>query len=108
MAMTPFTNPAVAQVFGAYPPPVRLQMLALRELIERDCPALEVKTAPFEAYNARLDAALSEMSWSHTGVTNWYKNSKGRVVMNSPWRLVDYRNMLATFEPAEYWFAPRA
>ena len=33
MAMTPFTNPAVAQIFGAYPPPVRLQMLALRELI---------------------------------------------------------------------------
>ena len=87
---------------------VRYIMLALRELIERDCPALEVKTTPFEDYNARLDAALSEMSWSHAGVTNWYKNKSGRVVMNSPWRLVDYRNMLVEFDPSEYEFAPSA
>jgi Domain of unknown function (DU1801) len=33
MAMTPFTNPAVAQVFEAYPPTVRGKMLALRELV---------------------------------------------------------------------------
>ncbi len=31
--MTPFTNPAVKQVFEAYPPPVRRKMLALRELV---------------------------------------------------------------------------
>jgi 4-hydroxyacetophenone monooxygenase len=86
---------------------VRYIMLALREMIERDSPALEVKAAPFDAYNARLDAALSEMSWSHPGITNWYKNKSGRVVMNSPWRLVDYRNMIVAFDPLEYQFAPR-
>ena len=31
--MTPFTNPAVAHVFEAYPPPVRRKMLSLRELV---------------------------------------------------------------------------
>lgn len=31
--MTPFTNPAVAQVFEAYPPHVRGKMLVLRELV---------------------------------------------------------------------------
>lgn len=31
--MTPFTNPAVAHVFEAYPPQVRRNMLALRELV---------------------------------------------------------------------------
>ena len=31
--MTPFTNPAVAQVFDAYPPQVRRNMLTLRELV---------------------------------------------------------------------------
>jgi len=35
MTMTPFTNPAVAQVFEAYPPQVRGKMLALRELVLR-------------------------------------------------------------------------
>ncbi|NJO23591.1 MAG: hypothetical protein HC868_12475 [Sphingomonadales bacterium] len=85
---------------------VRYIMLALRELIERNASAVEVDAAPFEAYNDRLDAALSRMAWSHPGMTNWYKNKAGRVVMNSPWRLVDYRNMLAEFDPAEYRFSP--
>jgi 4-hydroxyacetophenone monooxygenase len=46
------------------------------------------------------------MVWSHPGMTNWYKNARGRVVMNSPWRLVDYRNMTAEFDPSEYTFGP--
>ncbi len=44
------------------------------------------------------------MSWAHPGVTNWYKNASGRVVMNSPWRLFDYRNMTAAFDTSEYEF----
>lgn len=81
---------------------VRYIALALREMIERDWRSMEVKRQPFEAYNERLDEALATMSWSHPGVTNWYKNSRGRVVMNSPWRLVDYRNMLAEVDVAEF------
>jgi 4-hydroxyacetophenone monooxygenase len=37
-------------------------------------------------------------------VNNWYRNKSGRVVTNSPWRLVDYRNLTAEFDPAEYVF----
>lgn len=44
------------------------------------------------------------MVWSHPGVTNWYKNKAGRVTQTSPWRLVDYRNMTAEFNPADYSF----
>jgi 4-hydroxyacetophenone monooxygenase len=83
---------------------VRYVMLALREMIEQDADSVAVRPAPFEAYNARLDAALAQMSWSHPRVTNWYKNAGGRVVMNSPWRLVDYRNLTADFDTAEYEF----
>jgi len=84
---------------------VRYIMLALRETIERDADAVEVKRAPYEAYNQRLDAKMETMVWSHGGVTNWYKNRKGRVVMNSPWRLVDYRNMTHDFEAGDYAFS---
>lgn len=83
---------------------VRHVMLALREVLEGGHAAIEVRREPFEAYNARLDAVMSRMVWSHPGVGNWYKNSKGRVVMNSPWRLGDYRDMTATLNPADFAF----
>jgi 4-hydroxyacetophenone monooxygenase len=65
---------------------------------------VEVRREPFEAYNARIEAELRQMVWSHPGVTNWYKNKAGRVFANSPWRLVDYRNLTAEFDPTEYEF----
>lgn len=84
---------------------VRYIMLALRELLESGRDSMEVRQEPHDAYNARLDDVLAKMVWSHPGVTNWYKNSKGRVALNSPWRLLDYRNLTATLDPAEYVFA---
>jgi 4-hydroxyacetophenone monooxygenase len=83
---------------------VRYIMLAIRELIEGRHRSMEVRKEPFEAYNARLDVALKQMSWSHPSVTNWYKNKSGRVVMNSPWRLVDYRNLTNQIDVSEYFF----
>jgi 4-hydroxyacetophenone monooxygenase len=81
---------------------VRYIMQAIRELIETKSRSIEVREAPFLDYNDRVDAAHKQMVWSHPGVGNWYKNKNGRVVMNSPWRLVDYRHMTATFAPEEY------
>ena len=57
---------------------------------------LEVRRTIHDAYNARVDGEHARMVWSHDGVNNWYKNSRGRVVSNSPWRLVDYWEMTQT------------
>jgi 4-hydroxyacetophenone monooxygenase len=81
---------------------VRYTMLALRELIEREATSLEVRREPFAAYQAEFDAEHEQLVWSHPGVTNWYRNTSGRVVTNNPWRLSRYRNMTAMFDPAEY------
>lgn len=81
---------------------IRYAMEGIRELIENDAKSIECRREPFDAYNARVDAALDKMVWSHPAMTNWYKNKHGRVVMNSPWRLVDYRNMTEHLDPADY------
>lgn len=81
---------------------VRYTMLALRELIEREASSLEVRSEPFHAYQAEFDAEHEQLVWSHPGVTNWYKNKAGRVVVNNPWRLSRYRNMTAEFDTDEY------
>jgi 4-hydroxyacetophenone monooxygenase len=83
---------------------IRYIMQALRELIETGSAALEVRPEPYWGYQEKVDAAHRNMVWSHPGVTSWYKNKAGRVTMTSPWRLVDYRNLTATFEPADYMF----
>jgi 4-hydroxyacetophenone monooxygenase len=83
---------------------VRYIMQALREMLERGADSVEVRRDPFEAYNAQVDAKHRAMVWSHPGVNNWYRNKSGRVVTNSPWRLVDYRNLTAEFDPSEYEF----
>lgn len=81
---------------------VRYITEALREMIEAGWDELEVKREPFEDYNARVDAEHRQLVWSHPGVTSWYKNRKGRVVMNSPWRLAVYRQFTADIDMAEY------
>jgi 4-hydroxyacetophenone monooxygenase len=81
---------------------IRYAMEGIREMIEAGAKSIECRKAPFDAYNIKIDAALAKMVWSHKGMSNWYKNSKGRVATNSPWRLVDYRNMTEHIDPADY------
>lgn len=85
---------------------VRYIMQALRELVESEQGALEVKSEPFWDYQRKVDEAHSQLVWAHPGVTSWYKNAAGRVHAASPWRLVDYRNLTETFDPSEYIFTP--
>ncbi|MBS7700174.1 MULTISPECIES: NAD(P)/FAD-dependent oxidoreductase [unclassified Chelatococcus] len=77
-------------------------MKALREHLENDWDVIEVRRDAFERYNDRVDSMLSNMVWTHPGVTNWYKNSVGRVALNWPGRLVEYRDVTAEFDPREY------
>ena len=86
---------------------IRYIMLAIREMIETGQSSVEVRQEPFEAYQQKVDDAISVMAWAHPGMSSWYKNSKGRVTQNSPWRLVDYRNLTAEFDPREYNFTKK-
>ena len=81
---------------------IRYIMQALREMVENDVDAIDVKREPFEEYNKKLDAEFEGMVWMHPGVTSWYKNAKGRVVTNSPWALSVYHSLTAEFNPAEF------
>jgi 4-hydroxyacetophenone monooxygenase len=42
------------------------------------------------------------MIWTYPGVRTWYRNGRGRVVSNSPWRLVDYWRMTASVNLDDY------
>lgn len=81
---------------------VRYVMDCLRQMNERGLSSIEVRKDVHDEYNERVDAAHERMVWTHGGMSNWYKNRKGRVIANSPWRLVDYWKMTAQADLGEY------
>ena len=72
---------------------IRYILGCIKMMIEHKTPALNCKSEVCEEYNNKLDAEHRKMVWSNELVDSWYRNSKGRVVNVSPWRLVDYWNM---------------
>ncbi|MFK7919717.1 MAG: flavin-containing monooxygenase [Ilumatobacter sp.] len=64
--------------------------------------SIEVHEAPMLDYSDRHDAEHEQLIWSHPGMTNWYRNDAGRVVVIMPWRLVDYWSMTHDPDPDHY------
>jgi 4-hydroxyacetophenone monooxygenase len=81
---------------------VRYVMGCLEALLESGKRSLDCRHEVCDAFNAKLDATLARMVWSHPGMTSWYKNAKGRVVTTSPWRLVDYWRWTREPDPEDY------
>lgn len=70
---------------------VRYVMGCLEELLTGDAHAMEVRQDAHDDYNARLQAQLATMVWSHPSIRHsWYRNDAGETYILSPWRLVDY------------------
>jgi 4-hydroxyacetophenone monooxygenase len=74
----------------------------IQYMILHQVDGIEVKRDVFDQYNHRVDEAHENMIWSLPVTNNWYRNSRGRVVTNSPWRVVDYWSMTHDPDPAEF------
>ncbi|TDB95486.1 NAD(P)/FAD-dependent oxidoreductase [Actinomadura sp. 7K534] len=74
----------------------------LRQMRSRGLAVAEVRREVSDEYNAKLDDAHAGMVWTHPGVRNYYRNNKGRVVTNSPWRFIDYWQMTRSPDLADY------
>lgn len=77
-------------------------MTAIRGVLQKGARSVSVLKSVSDDYNARLDRAHEAMVWTHPGMRNWYRNEQGRVVTNSPWRLVDYWQMTKDFRSDEF------
>lgn len=78
-------------------------MLRLLELLSaQGGQAIECREQAHDAYNELIDQKLRELSWSHPSVSTWYKNDKGRIVTNQPWKLVEYWELTARLNPQDY------
>ena len=72
-----------------------------------DASSVEVRSDVHDAYNRRVDAAHEQMVWTHQGMETYYRNSKGRVVVNNPFRIVDVWQATDQANAADYIVRPR-
>jgi len=81
---------------------VRYIMQAIARLATGQVASIEVREDVFWAYNKELDEALSRCIWAHPGMTTWYRNEAGRVVVSSPWAYLDSWNRMRELDVEDY------
>lgn len=62
----------------------------LDELVKRKARVMEPTVEAFDAFNRQVDRDLQGLVWTHPKAKSYYRNSKGRVFLSNPYRLVDY------------------
>lgn len=82
-------------------------MSLLRQMIERRIAAVEIRRDVHDSYNRAVDETHAGMVWTYPGVESYYKNSKGRIVVNNPFRILDVWRMTETARLDDYLLTPR-
>ncbi len=77
-----------------------MQCLAL--LISKGLRSMEPSAERNAAYNREVRARSAQLAWGHGGVRSWYKNSRGRVINNSPFSLHEFWERVHDLDPQEY------
>jgi 4-hydroxyacetophenone monooxygenase len=82
---------------------VRYIMGCIHLLLARQARAMEIRREPHDAYCRELEETLARTLWAHPAVkSSWYRNSRGKVTVLSPWKLLDYWNWTRAPDPAHY------
>jgi 4-hydroxyacetophenone monooxygenase len=54
--------------------------------------AVEPTKQAFDAWNRQIEERMKDMIWTHPKANSYYNNSKGRIFLSWPYRLIDYWN----------------
>lgn len=81
-------------------------MSLLTQMFERGIGAVECRPDVYERYNEKVDRAHEQMVWTHPGMDTYYRNSRGRVVVNNPFRVVDFWHMTRVADLGDFLLEP--
>ena len=77
-------------------------MSLLNQSFAKGIDRIEVRRDVHDDYNAKVDATHAKMVWMFPGVETYYKNTKGRIVVNNPFRILDFWTMTETADLDDY------
>jgi 4-hydroxyacetophenone monooxygenase len=81
---------------------VHYMMSVLQQMFDRDLGAVEVRPEIHQDYNDRIDDAHERMVWTHPGMDTYYRNKRGRVVVNNPFRMQEFWRLTEAADLSEY------
>lgn len=64
--------------------------------------SVDVREDVYEAYNRRVDEQHARMIWTYGNVSGYYRNSRGRVIVNNPFRIIDVWKMTEAADLSDY------
>jgi 4-hydroxyacetophenone monooxygenase len=79
----------------------------LQQMLRHDAGAVECRKDAYDRYNRGVDQAHAAMVWTHPGASTYYRNSRGRVVVNNPHRVIDYWHMTRHADLTDYIVEPQ-
>lgn len=77
-------------------------MSLLEQMFEQKCAVVEVRREVYDRYNEQVDQTHARMIWQVSGVKSYFLNSKGRNVVNNPFRIIDFWKMTEEADLADY------
>ncbi|WP_068073617.1 flavin-containing monooxygenase [Novosphingobium lentum] len=81
-------------------------MSLLEQIFANGIATVDVRQDVHDAYNEQVDSIHSRMIWTYPGVENYCQNSKGRIVVNNPFRIIDVWGMTETADLSDYICTP--
>jgi 4-hydroxyacetophenone monooxygenase len=81
---------------------VHYMMSVLQQMFGADLGSVEVLPSVHQDYNDRIDEAHERMVWTHPGMDTYYRNSRGRVVVNNPFRMQEFWQLTEQADLREY------
>ena len=85
---------------------VRYIMDMIQKMLNQNIGSVEIRQEVHDGYNQEVDQAHEQMVWTHPGMTSYYRNDRGRIVVNSPWRNVDFYAMTREANLSDYLIEP--
>ena len=81
---------------------VHYLMDLVQQMAERGIATVDCRVDVHDRYNAAVDQVHEHMVWTHPGMETYYRNDRGRVVVNYPYRNVDLFAMTRHAELDDY------
>ena len=86
---------------------VRYIMDMISKMADQGLGAVEIREEVHAQYNSNVDSEHENMVWTHPGMSTYYRNDRGRIVINSPYRNVDFFDMTRKVDLSEYITEPQ-
>ncbi len=86
---------------------VRYIMDMIDKMNNKGIGAVECRQDAHDRYLEKINKLHEKMVWTHQGMSTYYRNSKGRIVVNSPYRNVDFFEMTKQVNMDDYIVEPK-